>query len=67
MSYWVTYRVGYFPLKERFYAREKAEDRAAHLRRTSFYSEIVREGDEDPYTHQLLNRSIEMASELLGL
>ena len=67
MSYWVTYRVGSFPLKERFYVLEKAEDRVAHLRRTSFYSEIVREGDEDPYTHQLLNRSIEMAPGLLEL
>lgn len=61
MLHWVAYRVGSFPLKERFESLELATLRVRSLRGEAYYAQVISAGSSDLFHLRLLGASIELA------
>jgi hypothetical protein len=59
MLHWVAYRVGSFPLKERFDNLDLAISRARSLQGESFYAQVICAATSDAFHIRLLGYSIE--------
>lgn len=60
MPYWVAYRIGSFPLKEKFECSKEARERAEKLTKGRYYSILIEPEVEDPNAELILANAIEV-------